>query len=175
MALCCFVLNIMLTCAGTIAAVPLFRYMLTNATDPIRDVCKEGAEHGNNTAAIACMDHWTEVIIPRLQRRIAKVKEMLDKALPNTDDAGNPFAGAYWAETDYHEPDWSTAYWGKATYARLLEVKRKYDPEGLFICRHCVGSEAWTSESNLNCRNRTMLAAAAEAAVGGKHASSNPV
>ena len=132
-------------------------YMLTNATDPIRNVCKEGAERDNHTAAVACMGYWTEVIIPKLQHQIAKVKVLLDKALPNTDASGNPFSGAYWAETDYYESEWSTAYWGKATYAKLLAVKRKYDPDGLFICRHCVGAEYWTEQSKLNCRNLSMV------------------
>eukprot|EP00729_Bicosta_minor_P010062 gene10062-29166_t len=132
-------------------------YMLTNATDPIRHVCKEGAERDNHTAAVACMGYWTEVIIPKLQHQIAKVKVLLDKALPHTDASGNPFSGAYWAETDYYESEWSTAYWGKATYAKLLAVKRKYDPDGLFICRHCVGAEYWTEQSKLNCRNLSMV------------------
>lgn len=132
-------------------------YMLTNATDPIRHVCKEGAERDNHTAAVECMGYWTEVIIPKLQHQIAKVKVLLDKALPNTDASGNPFSGAYWAETDYYESEWSTAYWGKATYAKLLAVKRKYDPDGLFICRHCVGAEYWTEQSKLNCRNLSMV------------------
>ena len=33
----------------------------------------------------------------------------------------------------------------------MQEVKKAYDPHGLFICHHCVGSEFWTEESNLNC------------------------
>ena len=37
-------------------------------------------------------------------------------------------------------------------YAALLSVKDKYDPHGLFVCHHCVGSERWTKESDLNCR-----------------------
>lgn len=28
----------------------------------------------------------------------------------------------------------------------------RYDPDGLFVCHHCVGSERWTKESNYNCR-----------------------
>jgi FAD/FMN-containing dehydrogenase len=51
-----------------------------------------------------------------------------------------PGAGSYVNETDYFEPNWQREFWG-TNYERLLEVKRKYDPEGLFRCHHCVGSE----------------------------------
>jgi FAD/FMN-containing dehydrogenase len=50
-----------------------------------------------------------------------------------------PGAGSYVNETDYFEPDWARSFWG-ANYARLLDVKKKYDPQGLFRCHHCVGS-----------------------------------
>ena len=33
--------------------------------------------------------------------------------------------------------------WG-ANYPRLLEIKQKVDPAGLFVCHHCVGSEGWS-------------------------------
>jgi FAD/FMN-containing dehydrogenase len=51
-----------------------------------------------------------------------------------------PGAGSYVNETDYFEPDWQHAFWGD-NYPRLLSIKRKYDPDGLFVCHHCVGSE----------------------------------
>lgn len=52
-----------------------------------------------------------------------------------------PEAGAYVWESDYFERDWQSAYWGR-NHARLLEVKRRYDPDGLFTHHHAVGSEA---------------------------------
>lgn len=48
--------------------------------------------------------------------------------------------GAYLAEADYFQADWQRDFWG-ANYARLLAVKRKYDPERLFLVHHGVGSE----------------------------------
>ena len=37
-------------------------------------------------------------------------------------------------------PDWKLGFWG-AHYVDLLNVKFKYDPDNLFYCYHCVGSD----------------------------------
>jgi hypothetical protein len=50
-----------------------------------------------------------------------------------------PDPGSYLSESDYFEADWQRAFWGD-NHARLLEVKRRYDPEGLFRVHHGVGS-----------------------------------
>lgn len=63
-----------------------------------------------------------------------------------------PGAGTYVNETDYFEPDWQEALWG-TNYPKLLALKKKYDPEGLFVCHHCVGSEAWSADGM--CRSGT--------------------
>lgn len=57
--------------------------------------------------------------------------------------------GSYLNEGDYFEQDWQTAFWGE-NYPRLAAVKKQLDPKGLFVCRHCVGSEDW--EEDGNCR-----------------------
>ncbi len=51
-----------------------------------------------------------------------------------------PGAGTYVNEADYFEPDWQQTFWGE-NYSRLLAIKKQVDPEGLFDCHHCVGSE----------------------------------
>ncbi len=51
-----------------------------------------------------------------------------------------PGAGSYVNEVDYFEPDWQESFWG-SNYARLLEIKQKYDPHNLFRVHHGVGSE----------------------------------
>ncbi|WP_440994495.1 FAD-dependent oxidoreductase [Cysteiniphilum litorale] len=53
-----------------------------------------------------------------------------------------PNAGTYINETDYFEPKWQKAFWGD-NYQKLLKIKLQYDPDGLFYCHHCVGSEYW--------------------------------
>jgi len=56
-----------------------------------------------------------------------------------------PNAGAYVSESDYFLTRWQDAYWG-SNYARLAEVKKKYDPDGLFFVHHGVGSESWSDD-----------------------------
>jgi hypothetical protein len=51
-----------------------------------------------------------------------------------------PGGGCYMNEGDWMEENWQQTFFG-ANYDRLLEVKRKWDPTGLFNCWKCVG---WT-------------------------------
>ena len=54
-----------------------------------------------------------------------------------------PGAGAYFNEADYFDDDWQENFWGMDNYMRLLDIKQKWDPEQLFYCHKCVGSEFW--------------------------------
>jgi hypothetical protein len=56
-----------------------------------------------------------------------------------------PAANAYVAESDYFQPDWQSAFWG-GNYAQLLAIKTRFDPDGLFVIHHGVGSEAWSTD-----------------------------
>jgi FAD/FMN-containing dehydrogenase len=56
-----------------------------------------------------------------------------------------PDAGSYVSESDFFERNWQAAFWG-ANYPRLREVKRTYDPDGLFFVHHGVGSEEWNAD-----------------------------
>jgi hypothetical protein len=54
----------------------------------------------------------------------------------------SPGGGTYGNEAEINEPDWQQAFWG-TNYPRLLEIKKKWDPNGLFYVHHGVGSEDW--------------------------------
>ena len=56
-----------------------------------------------------------------------------------------PGTGSYVSESDYFERDWQHSFWG-SNYPRLLAAKRKYDPQGLFVVHHGVGSEDWSAD-----------------------------
>jgi len=77
-------------------------------------------------------------------RSIARAMRTLRKAVPAS--------GSYVSEAGFFDPAWRRAYWG-ANYARLRAVKRKYDPEGLFIVHHGVGSEDWSADGNTRLRS----------------------
>ena len=69
--------------------------------------------------------------------RIHRCMEQLRALVPNP--------GAYVSESNYFDKDWQHAYWG-SNYARLAEIKKKYDPDGLFIVHNGVGSEDWSTD-----------------------------
>lgn len=56
-----------------------------------------------------------------------------------------PDTGSYSAEMNFHEENWRTRAWGD-NYDRLLAIKKHYDPEGLFVGHHQVGSEYWSED-----------------------------
>ena len=56
-----------------------------------------------------------------------------------------PDAGSYVSEAGFADPDWRQRSFG-GNYQRLLAVKRRYDPDGLFVTHHGVGSEGWTQD-----------------------------
>lgn len=55
-----------------------------------------------------------------------------------------PGVGSYVSEAGYVDADWPHRSFG-GNYARLLAVKHRYDPAGLFVTHHDVGSEEWSA------------------------------
>ncbi|GJE86542.1 FAD-binding oxidoreductase [Phanerochaete sordida] len=49
-----------------------------------------------------------------------------------------PGSGAYFNEADVYEPNHEQSFWG-SNYAKLAEVKKKYDPNHIMDCWQCVG------------------------------------
>ena len=68
---------------------------------------------------------------------IDKAMNEVRKLLPNV--------GSYVAEGNFFDEAWRESFWG-SNYARLLAVKDKYDPDGLFFVHHGVGSERWSAD-----------------------------
>ncbi|KAH7337689.1 FAD-binding domain-containing protein [Rhizoctonia solani] len=55
-----------------------------------------------------------------------------------------PGSGAYQNEADVSEPDHENSFWGP-NYDRLVAIKKKYDPNGLLDCWHCIN---WKGAGN---------------------------
>lgn len=53
---------------------------------------------------------------------------------------------AYW-----NEPNFQRAFWG-SNYERLLQIKKAVDPDDVFWCHICVGSEGWEEVGDSLCR-----------------------
>jgi hypothetical protein len=62
--------------------------------------------------------------------------------LPLLEKLSGPNAGVYSNEADGSEPDFQSTFFGP-NYAKLSEIKTKYDPHDLFIVAAGVGSERW--------------------------------
>lgn len=56
-----------------------------------------------------------------------------------------PGGGSYLNEADVQDPDFQSAFYGD-NYNALLEVKDKYDPQGVFYAKTAVGSERWQED-----------------------------
>jgi hypothetical protein len=81
--------------------------------------------------------NWAGTDVNKLARRKKDAIKMV-RALQSL----NPEMGTYCNEADPDMPDVHKAFWG-SNYPRLLSIKKKYDPTGLFWCKACVGSELW--------------------------------
>src|SRR5215471_5858480 len=73
----------------------------------------------------------------RQAQAVVKAADELRKAAPE--------AGTYVAESSFFERDWQRAYWGP-NYPKLQQLKKKYDPRGLFFVHHGVGSDEWSAD-----------------------------
>ena len=67
--------------------------------------------------------------------------------------------GSYVNEANLFTRDWREAWWGRENYERLLETKRKYDPDGLMSCWKCVGfDEGDFLRDRFRCQGKLQLA-----------------
>jgi hypothetical protein len=56
-----------------------------------------------------------------------------------------PNAGSYLSESDFAKANWQQESWGD-NWKRLSDIKRRYDPRGLFVVHNGVGSEGWSAD-----------------------------
>ncbi|KAF8528285.1 hypothetical protein JB92DRAFT_3139728 [Gautieria morchelliformis] len=68
------------------------------------------------------------------------LEDMTHSQVPILGALAGPGGGSYSNEADVREPDFQTTFFGP-NFGRLSEIKKKYDPEDLFIVGAGVGSE----------------------------------
>lgn len=68
--------------------------------------------------------------------------KMTDLVMPQIEGV-TPGSGAYLNEADFRQPNYQEEFFGE-NYAKLLAIKKKYDPSNLFYAIKSVGSDAWT-------------------------------
>ena len=97
-----------------------------------------------DAAALIIMAAGKQAIFPGLndyEVHESEAREQVRKvnaAMKIITDA-TPESGSYLNEADYFQKNWHNEFWGE-NYPRLLKIKQKYDPDGLFKCHHSVGS-----------------------------------
>jgi hypothetical protein len=70
---------------------------------------------------------------------------------------------SYMNEADPNESDWQQKLFEHEIYNRLKSIKETVDPDGLSVCKKCVGSDGWSTDcnfpktSNIGQINRTTL------------------
>ncbi|OCL04327.1 putative FAD-dependent isoamyl alcohol oxidase [Glonium stellatum] len=86
---------------------------------------------------------WT---IPRSDM-LARKEHLVDVILPSI-DAATPGSGTYLNEVDsLYKGDWKKEFYG-VNYARLLDIKAKYDPDHFFWAYTAIGSDFWTLDGD---------------------------
>ncbi|KAK5655587.1 hypothetical protein OQA88_5518 [Cercophora sp. LCS_1] len=74
-------------------------------------------------------------------------KDDIRNLLVNTLDQAMMEAGpngcAYINEADPSQPNWQDNFWGPTVYPKLVDAKKKWDPEGIFYTVSTPGTESW--------------------------------
>lgn len=70
-----------------------------------------------------------------VRNNITNVKGAAQKAIA-------PDTGGYMNEGDRLDPEWKATFFGNM-YPEHLAAKRKYDPDNIFFCPICIGSDEW--------------------------------
>ncbi|QKX59036.1 uncharacterized protein TRUGW13939_06166 [Talaromyces rugulosus] len=102
---------------------------------------------GSNAVSPHWRSAYSHIVIPRSWPYLnATDKAAVTTSLRNEANEAlrelAPTSGAYMNEADPTISDWQEVLYGDH-YPRLLELKKKWDPEGVFWCKPCVGNELW--------------------------------
>jgi hypothetical protein len=147
---------------GTSAIVGVLSQLPFEPGDSVEILMSAGGQVKANKEIIDSALHpaWRESALGVTVRRNlspdSSTKVFSDSMLASLRRLETPYLGSYWNVADLDEPDPQRAFWGE-NYGRLYEVKRKWDPDGLFIVRMGVGSEDWDDKGICRVREPRQL------------------
>lgn len=97
---------------------------------------------GGQVAANGMLFPGDTFVNPNLRSAILQIG-MCDEKIHNevAEQFNNSVGGMGINHAGWHIDDWKEAGWGKENYEILLGLKKKWDPDKRFWCRHCVGSD----------------------------------
>lgn len=124
--------NIVFVGGGRVAADAADQYSGVNPAwrrTYVHNVVARGWAPGSDNATIAAV-----------HRDVTDVKVGAMKRLA-------PDTGAYMNEADIDDADFARDFYGEHR-RRLSEIKKRWDPAGVFYCRTCMGSEAWVEQGS---------------------------
>ncbi|KAF2200040.1 FAD-binding domain-containing protein, partial [Delitschia confertaspora ATCC 74209] len=104
-----------------------------NADNPINSKWRNASSFVINNVLLNGDESWAV-----RQEAADVVTNVVDEAMRKA----APYSGAYVNEGDINEPNWQSEYWGEK-YPRLLKIKQKYDPNGVFYAQTTPGTEDW--------------------------------
>ncbi|KAK4120694.1 FAD-binding domain-containing protein [Parathielavia appendiculata] len=76
----------------------------------------------------------------------AALQRQLNDVIRPVLEEATPGAGVYNNEANWQQPDWQAAFYGH-NYPRLKQIKKRYDPDGVFYGLTSVGSEEWSADA----------------------------
>jgi hypothetical protein len=120
------------------------KYGGIQSTDKLYALCEAGQT--DEAKAKDCLAEWASKR-DELVAQLMIAKATLNYHFPTDLLDGKSYSGSYWNEADYYEPHWQRSFFG-TNYPKLLDIKKKYDPLGMFTCHHCVGSELRSQDGN---------------------------
>lgn len=111
----------------------------------------------NAVAQNAVLPAWREAIITVLAQSTwsfensrdhgaARANELTYEVVPQLTKLTGA-SGSYMNEADFQLQTWKEDFFG-SNYDRLLDVKNRYDPDGILFARSSVGSDAWKLEDD---------------------------
>ena len=104
----------------------------------------------------SAVSHYSPLVSKHVQANTSNINFILEKCQTDTLEDCNldpiekainqfqldtPGSGAYFNQAEHHKKDWQESFWGMENYKKLLGIKLKWDPDHLFYCHNCVGSE----------------------------------